>query len=93
MGFAFDYLGSLDHGGHVASVYLYGDRTLSVVDLDFFYRPVDGAYEGIGTDKFGVYHAGAEVLAEEAEGLVGDILHGSEDYRFVTQIDVSYLHL
>ena len=86
-------LGSFDHRGRVASVYLDGYGAFFVADVELLLRLADGAYQGVGRDKLCIYHVGAEALAHQAEGGIGDILHRGEEHGARTQVYVGYLHI
>ena len=86
------YPGRLTHGIHVLAVDLYCHGALVLANLQFGKTLVDHAYEGIRTDKLGIHHGRPHLLAQQTETYVSDVLHGSQEYRFVPKVDVSYLH-
>ena len=89
----FDNARRLDHGLHLAAVDLDAHGAFAAEDVQLAARAFDVANQGVGTDELGVHEVGAILLAERAEGHVGDVFHGRQQQRHRAQVERTYNHI
>ena len=80
------------HCFRVPPIYLYGYGALGIADIQFLFGFVDGAYQCVGRYELRIYHICTELLAHQAEGRVGDVLHRGEEYGAWAQVYIFNLH-
>ena len=85
-------LGSLAYRVHILAIYLNGNGTLIVADLQLLQAFVDHAYQRIAGDKFGIHHSSSHLPAKQTETNIRDILHGCQQNGTFSKINVSYVH-
>ena len=74
----FDDTCGIGHGSGFAAVYLDSHGALLGAYVELAHSGGYVADERVGVDELGIDAVGTEALAEQAEGGVGDVLHGSK---------------
>ena len=87
-----DNPGGLGHGVGVAAINLYCRRPLAGIDFEFARRGGDIADQSIGADKFRIRHVSTHLLAYQAKGGVGDVLHRCQHQRALAQVYIADFH-